>query len=44
MTANELKDLDEKELNRQLWDAIEMQYGHYIKLIKLEMSRRVREA
>lgn len=43
MSIDKLKDLNEKELNRQLWDAIEMQYGHYIKLIKLEMSRRVRE-
>lgn len=40
----DLKDLTEKELNKALWDAIETQYGWYIKLIREEMNRRVREA
>ena len=44
MNANELKDLDEKELNRRLWAAIEMQYGDYIRFIKDEFNRQIREA
>lgn len=40
----DLKDLTEKELNKNLWDAIETQYGWYIELIREEMNRRVREA
>ena len=41
---NDLKDLTEKELNKALWDAIEMQYGGLIRLIREEMNRQVREA
>jgi hypothetical protein len=40
----DLKDLTEKELNIKLWDAIEMQYGDYIRLIKEEFNRQIREA
>ena len=41
---NELKNLDEKELNKRLWDAIEMQYGGLIRLIREEMNRQIKEA
>lgn len=44
MNVNELKDLNEKELNRTLWDAIETRYGYLIEIIRDEMNRRVREA
>ena len=40
----DLKELTEKELNKTLWDAIEMQYGWYMELIREEMNRREREA
>lgn len=44
MTANDLKDLDDRELMLRLWDAIEKQEGYYIALVKNEMNRRVRWA
>ena len=44
MTANDLKDLDDRELMHKLWDAIEKQEGYYINLVKNEMNRRVRWA
>lgn len=40
----DLKDLTDKELNIKLWDAVEMQCGWLIQVIKEEMSRRVKEA
>lgn len=40
----ELKELTEKELTKALWDAIEMQYGDYIRLIREEFNRQIREA
>ena len=40
----DLKNLTEKELNKALWDAIEMQYGDYIRFIKDEFNRQIREA
>ena len=44
MTANELKDLSDRELMLRLWDATEMQRGYDMALIKNEMNRREREA
>ena len=44
MTANELKDLSDKELMLKFWDAREMQRGCDMALIKNEMNRREREA
>ena len=40
----ELKDLDEKSLNKALWEAVEMRYGYLIEMIREEANRRVREA
>lgn len=40
----DLKDLTEKELNKALWEAVEMRYGYLIELIREESNRRVREA
>ena len=40
----ELEKFDEVDLTKQLWDAIEMQYGDYIRLIKDEFNRQIREA
>lgn len=40
----ELEKFEEVDLTKQLWDAIEMQYGDYIRFIKDEFNRQIREA
>jgi hypothetical protein len=40
----ELEKFEEVDLTKQLWDAIEMQYGDYIRFIKEEFNRQIREA
>ena len=40
----DLEKFEEVDLTKQLWDAIEMQYGDYIRFIKDEFNRQIREA
>ena len=40
IVMNELKDLDEKSLNKALWEAVEMRSGYLIEMIREEMNER----
>ena len=40
----DLEKFEEVDLTKQLWDAIEMQYGDYIRFIKEDFNRQIREA